>query len=229
MVARLQTVVSAQRGRTRLQALVAAIKGRTGAMVVAEMIERAEQFEVFQALGAGRFQGFWFSVPEVVQPRVLSLGEMTALELFNLVRIVNSAALGLKQTVTSLRQVVQLMGYKKLARWSAMLKVTASHSSTSLLGVSAVVRGRMMELLARLDRMLGTPMDAVLERLALDPDVRAALLHRRGKFGDMLSLVIACESDDEQAFGAAFSQLGYSLRQINMAHLEALAWSDSVD
>ena len=44
----------------------------------------------------------------------------------------------------------------------------------------------------------------------------------------MLSLVVACESDDEQAFAAAFARLGYSNRQINMAHLEALAWGDSV-
>ncbi len=255
-----------------IQPLVAAIRGRTGAIVVAEKIERADQFEAFKALGVERFQGFWFSVPELVQPRVLTPGETTALELFNLVRkeapldqvelvlkkdaalglsllrIINSAAMGLKQTVTSLRQVVQLMGYQKLARWSAMLMTSASHSSTSLLGASAVVRGRMMELLAQnnmsgdeagsaflvgllsqLDRMLGTPMASVLARLTLDPEVSAALLHRSGKFGDMLSLVVACESDDEQAFAAAFARLGYSNRQINLAHLEALAWGDSVN
>lgn len=255
-----------------LPALVAAIKARTRAVVVAEKIETAEQFEAFKTLGVDRFQGFWFSVPEVVQPRVLTPGELTALELFNLVRkeapldavemvlkkdavlglsllrIINSAGVGLKQTVTSLRQVVQLMGYQKLARWSAMLMTSASQSSTSLLGASAVVRGRMMELLAlhnmsgeeagsaflvgllsQLDRMLGTPMAGVLERLSLDPVVSDALLHRRGKFGDMLSLVVACESEDEQAFAIAFARLGYSIHQVNLAQLEALAWGDSVN
>ncbi len=58
-----------------IQALVAAIRGRTGAIVVAEKIEHAEQFEAFKALGVERFQGFWFSVPELVQPRVLTPGE----------------------------------------------------------------------------------------------------------------------------------------------------------
>ena len=254
-----------------LPALVAAIRTRTGATVVAEKIERADQFEAFRAQGVERFQGFWFSVPELVQPRVLTPGEMTALELFNLVRreapldavelvlkkdaalgvsllrIINSAAMGLKQKVTSLRQVVQLMGYQKLARWSAMLMTSASQGSTTLLGASAVVRGRMMELLAQhnmsgdeagsaflvgllsqLDRMLGMPMAVALERLALDPSVSDALLHRSGKFGDMLSLVLACESDDAQAFAEAFGRLDYSNRQINLAHLEALAWGDSV-
>lgn len=255
-----------------LQALIAAIKSRTGAAVLAQKIDNAEQFERFKSVGADRFQGVWFSVPEVVQPRMLSPGEATALKLFNMVRneapldaveltlkkdaalgvsllrIINSAATGLKQTVTSLRQAVQLMGYEKLGRWSAMLMALASHSSTSLLGSSAVVRGRMMELLAsnnmskdeagaaflvgllsQLDHMLGTPMETLLERLDLNPEVSVALLQRGGKFGAMLSLVVACESDDEPAFAKAYARLHYSNHQINMAHLEALAWCDNVN
>ncbi len=255
----------------KIPALFAAIKARTSATVIGHRIEQAEQFEFFKDLGVQRFQGEWFSVPEVVQPRMLSPGEANALKLFNMVRseasldavelllkkdavlgvsllrIINSAAMGLKQSVTSLRQAVQLMGYQKLGRWSAMLMISASQSSTSLLGASSVVRARMMELLAehnlsteeagaaflvgllsQLDRMLGIPMDVLVERLDLDPEISAALLHRRGKFGPMLSLVLACESVDEQAFSDAFSLLNYSNHQVNMAHLEALAWCDNV-
>lgn len=255
-----------------LHALLAAITSRTGAAVVAEKIEHAAQFETFKALGVNRFQGFWFSVPEIMQPRVLSPSDMTALELFNrvrkeapiddverilkkdaglgvnLLRIINSAGIGLGHKVTSLRQAVMLMGYQKLARWSAMLMTSASHSGTSLLGASAVVRGRMMELLAQhdqsdeacgsaflvgllsqLDRMLGIPMATALEYLALDEAVACALRDGTGRLGDMLSLVVACESDDEHAFSAAFGRLGYALRDVNLAHLEALVWADSMN
>jgi c-di-GMP-related signal transduction protein len=122
----------------------------------------------------------------------------------------------------------------------------ANRSSTSLVGSSAVVRGRMMELLAQinlsddeagaaflvgllsqLDRMLGAPMETLLAGLDLEPEVTAALLQRSGQFGDMLSLVVACESEDEQAFAEVYARLNYSNHQINMAHLEALAWGDS--
>jgi c-di-GMP-related signal transduction protein len=65
--------------------------------------------------------------------------------------------------------------------------------------------------------------------LDLDPEISAALLHRLGKFGPMLALVLACESVDEKAFSEAFSLLNYSNHQVNMAHLEALAWCDNVD
>jgi EAL and modified HD-GYP domain-containing signal transduction protein len=257
--------------QANIPALFAAIKARTSATVIGHQIEHAEQFEFFKDLGVERFQGEWFSVPEVVQPRMLSPGEANALKLFNMVRseasldavelllkkdavlgvsllrIINSAAMGLKQSVTSLRQAVQLMGYHKLGRWSAMLMISASQSSTSLLGASSVVRARMMELLAehnlsveeagaaflvgllsQLDRMLGIPMDVLVERLDLDPEISAALLHRRGKFGPMLALVLACESVDEQAFAEAFSLLNYTNHQVNMAHLEALVWCDNV-
>lgn len=255
----------------QMPALFAAIAARTAATVIAHKVERAEQFDFFKNMGVNRFQGEWFAVPEEVQPRMLSPGEANALKLFNMVRseasldavelllkkdavlgvsllrIINSAAMGLKQSVTSLRQAVQLMGYQKLGRWSAMLMISASQSSTSLLGASSVVRARMMELLAQynlsneeagaaflvgllsqLDRMLGIPMEVLAERLDLDPQISAALLHRSGKFGSMLSLALACESVDEQAFAEAFSRLNYTNHQVNMAHLEALAWCDNV-
>ena len=255
----------------QLGPLVAAIKARTSAMAVAEKVETGEQFEMLKTLGVDRFQGYWFSVPEVVKPRVLSPGQLSAVQLFNLVsksaeieevesalkkdaalgvnllRIINSAGVGLPQKVTSLRQAVMLMGYEKLTRWSAMLLATASPDQSSMISASAVVRGRLMELLAELDpskpdtgsaflvgllshidRMLGIPMAQALEQLSLDDEVTSALLHGEGNFADTLALAIACESEDDAAFSAAFSKLHYSLRQINMAHLEALAWGDSV-
>jgi c-di-GMP-related signal transduction protein len=105
------------------------------------------------------------------------------------------------------------------------MELLAQHNMSSDEAGSAFLVG----LLSQLDQMLGTPMPTVLERLALDPVVSAALLHRSGKFGDMLSLVVACESDDEQAFATAFGRLNYSIHQVNLAQLEALAWGDSVN
>lgn len=255
-----------------LPALLRGIAARTGATVLADRIDSAEQFDLFKGLGVNRFQGMWFHAPEIVQSRTLSPVEANALKLFNMVskdttsidavelllkkdaelgvgllRIINSAAMGARQKVTSLRQAVQLMGYQKLGRWAAMLMASASHGSTSLLGASSVVRGRMMELLAQhdlpdeqagtaflvgllsqMDNMLGSPMSVVLEGLDLDPEVRSALLSHAGRFGTMLDLVVACEAQDDQAYTQAFVRLSYTNHQVNMAHLEALMWCDNV-
>jgi EAL and modified HD-GYP domain-containing signal transduction protein len=258
--------------RAPLPALLKAIATRTGATVLADGIDSAAQFDLFQSLGVKLFQGRWFHAPEVVQSRTLSPVEANALKLFNMVRkdttsveavelllkkdaelgvgllrIINSAAMGARQKVTSLGQAVQLMGYQKLGRWAAMLMTSASHSSTSLLGASSVVRGRMMELLAQyhlpdeqvgtaflagllsqMDNMLGSPMAVALQGLDLDPEIRAALVDRAGQFGMMLNLVVACEAQDDQAYAEAFARLNYSNHQVNMAHLEALMWCDNV-
>lgn len=255
-----------------LPALLRGIAARTGATVLADRIDSAEQFDLFKGLGVNHFQGMWFHAPEIVQSRTLSPVEANALKLFNMVRkdttsidavelllkkdaelgvgllrIINSAAMGARQKVTSLRQAVQLLGYQKLGRWAAMLMASASHGSTSLLGASSVVRGRMMELLAQhdlsdeqagtaflvgllsqMDNMLGSPMSVVLEGLDLDPEVRSALLNRAGRFGTMLDLVVACEAQDDQAYTQAFVRLNYTNHQVNMTHLEALMWCDDV-
>ena len=256
----------------QLGQLVSAIRARTSAQPIAKKVERADQFEALQTMGVEMFQGLWLSKPEELRPKVLSPGQISALALFNLLRaeapieeveqalkkdaalgvnllrIINSAGVGLNHRVTSLRQTVMLMGYKRLSRWSAMLLTTSAEGGISALSAAAVVRARMMELLALqdlskeesesaflvgllslLDRMLGTDLQQALTLIALDREVTQSLLDPSGKYAALLALAVACESEDDPGFDAAFSRLDYSLHQINVAHMEALAWSDSME
>jgi c-di-GMP-related signal transduction protein len=165
---------------------------------------------------------------------------------FNLMRLINSAGFGLSREITSFRQAVMLLGLKKLFRWAALL-LTASQNSNAPPSVAstAVVRGRLMELLAAeslptedcdnafvvgvfslLDVMLGMPMHKALEMLALPPGVLEALLHRSGPYAPYLELTEACETGDDEAFERASQALKLTNKQINWAHLQALAWAD---
>jgi EAL and modified HD-GYP domain-containing signal transduction protein len=254
----------------QLAPLLAAIQARTPACAIGMKVESAEQFAYLQKIGVARFQGYWFSAPEVLKPRVLSPAEAGALELFNLVsqsaplnaveealkkdaamgvnllRIINSAGLGLSQKVSSLRQAVMLMGYEKLGKWAALVLTTASFQGSSLVKSSAIARGRMMELLShedaaqldpgrafligllsQVDRLLGCQMHSALAQLSLSDEVVDVLLGGSGVYADMLQLTMACESEHDADFARAFGKLHFTLRQINMAHLEALAWTDA--
>ncbi len=256
----------------QLGQLVAAIQSRTSAQPIAQKVEQAAQFEALKKLGVEMFQGYWFFKPEILHPKVLSPGQISAMGLFNLLRveapideveqalkkdaalgvnllrIINSAGVGLNHRVTSLHQAVMLMGYQRLSRWSVMLITTSPEGGISLLSAAAVVRARMMEILALqdlsaeesesaflvgmlslLDRMLGIDLHQALAQLSLDRAVTQSLLEPEGKYATLLALAIACESEDDAAFNAAFSRLGYSLRQVNVAHMEALAWSDALE
>ena len=167
---------------------------------------------------------------------------------FNLLRFINSSGFGLQVEITSFKHAVMILGLKKLFRWAALLLTTSRNTSTPLaVGQTAVVRGRLMELLATemlppeecdnafvvgvfslLDVMLGVPLARALETVSLPESVIDALLHKKGRFAPFLELTIACESGDAAAFARAAAQLQLSNHQVNMAHMQALAWADDL-
>lgn len=256
----------------QLKALVAAIKARTKAAVIAEKVETAEQFSTMAAYGVTMFQGYYVARPDVVQTKVVTPSQANVLQLFNLVRnqaateqieevlkrdamlgfnllrLINSASFGLSQEVTSFRHAVMLMGLKKLFRWTALLLASSrAAGSPPIVGTTAVVRGRMMELLGNgtlskeecdgafvvgifslLDDMLAMPMQHALTLLSLPDPVLLALRDGNGVYGEMLKLVKAAETYDDASFAAAAQALGYTNHHINMAHMEALIWADGL-
>jgi EAL and modified HD-GYP domain-containing signal transduction protein len=166
---------------------------------------------------------------------------------YKLLRFINSAGFGAGREVQSLRQALTLLGYTPLYRWLTLLLATASTSGYSpVLLETAVVRGRLAELLAQaalgkseaenvfvagmfslLDRLLGIPMKEVLDNIQLSDDVVAALLTRSGKYGPYLALAEACELNSNLVASLAAS-LKLSPQDVNQAHLSALSWAQNV-
>ncbi|MDZ7938649.1 MAG: HDOD domain-containing protein [Rhodoferax sp.] len=255
----------------KLKALVDAIGARTSAIAVAEKVESAAQFEVFKDIGFHFFQGYWFSRPEVLNNQVVSPSQVSAAQLFsklrseaevddielaikrdaalgfNLLRIINSAGLGQRTKITSIRQAVMLLGHERLQRWAALLMTAGVDGRPSLAGNMAVVRAKMMELLGQgslnpeereeafliglfslLDRMLGCTLAEALSMLGLDGAITEALLKGQGKYMDLLAMAIACEIDDDVIFADAAKRLGLTNRDINIAQMEAIVWADAI-
>ena len=240
--------------------------------LIAEKVETAQQHEQVERLGVKLFQGFWFAKPVLITGRTIRPAQAAIIQLinlvrkqaataeieavlkrdaslsFNLLRFINSSGFGLSCEVTSFRHAVMILGLKKLFRWAALLLTTSRPGGVpSAVGITAVVRGRLMELLAAemlppeecdnafvvgvfslLDTMLGMPMDKALDAISLPESVVAALLLRRGVLAPLLALTEACESGDEEAFAHACDELQLSNRQVNLAHLQALTWAESL-
>jgi EAL and modified HD-GYP domain-containing signal transduction protein len=165
---------------------------------------------------------------------------------YKLLSYINSAGFGASRRVESLRQAISLMGYAPLYRWLVLLLATASSSGFSpVLMETAVVRGRLAELLGQkalrgeaenlfvagmfslLDRLLGLPMKEVLETVPLPEEVVKALIGREGRYGPYLALAEACELNSKLVASLAES-LDISPLEVNKAHLSALAWAQSV-
>ncbi len=256
-----------------IEPLVKFAQKHSTARLIAEKVETAAQHELAAQHGIRLFQGYWFATPVLVKGQTLrpaqaniiqlinlvrrqaEVGEIEALLKrdptlsFNLLRFINSAGFGLSCEITSFRHAVMILGMQKLFRWAALLMTTSRVGGTApAVGQMAVVRGRLMELLAAellppeeaddafvvgvfslLDTMLGLPMDQALESISLSSHVTDALLQRKGMFAPFLELTLACESADEAAFAHAANQLHLSNHQVNWAHLQALSWAENLD
>lgn len=242
------------------------------AILVAEKVESAPQYELMRGLGVKLFQGYWFAKPSLVKATTIRPSQATIIQLinlvrkqassveiedllkkdptlsFNLLRFINSSGFGLSCEVTSFRHAVMILGLKKLFRWAALLMTTSrAGGAPQAVGQTAVVRGRLMELLAAelltpeecdnafvvgvfslLDTMLGVPLNQALESVALPESVMDALLRGTGVFAPFLELTRACESGDEVAFAKNADALHLSNRQVNWAHLQALTWAETL-
>lgn len=256
-----------------IEPLVQFAQKHSTAKLIAEKVETAEQYELAAKHGIKLYQGYWFATPVLVKGQTLRPAQVHIIELinlvrrqadvaeieallkrdptlsFNLLRFINSAGFGLSCEITSFRHAVMILGMQKLFRWAALLMTTSRVGGTApAVGNMAVVRGRLMELLAGellppeeaddafvvgvfslLDTMLGLPMAQALESISLSAHVTDALLHRKGMFAPFLELTLACESVDDAAFARAATQLQLTNHQVNWAHLQALSWAENLD
>ena len=255
-----------------LAPLVARARKLSQAQLIAEKVETGEQHQRLVELGITLFQGYWFAKPVLVTGQTIRPSQAVIIQLinlvrkqattaeieeilkrdaslsFNLLRFINSSGFGLSCEITSFRHAVMILGLKKLFRWAALLLTTSRASGVpAAVGMTAIVRGRLMELLAAellppeecdnafvvgvfslLDTMLGMPMDKALEAISLPESVVTALLLRRGVLAPFLELTIACETADDEAFARTANELALSNRQVNWAHLQALAWAETL-
>jgi EAL and modified HD-GYP domain-containing signal transduction protein len=242
------------------------------ARLIAEKVETAAQYELAASLGLKLFQGYWFAKPALIKGQTVRPAQATIIQLinlvrkqastleieevfkrdptlsFNLLRFINSSGFGLNCEITSFRHAVMILGLKKLFRWAALLMTTSGASGTPpAVGNMAVVRGRLMELLAAellsleecdnafvvgvfslLDTMLGMPLNKALESISLPETVVNALLHGTGVLAPFLELTKACESADDEAFARTAESLQLTNQQVNWAHLQALAWAETL-
>ena len=245
--------------------------------LLAEKVETVEQFQICYNLGFDLFQGYFFARPVVLNRRKIDVSGLALLKLlqqltmgasieiiemtfkenpglsYNLLKLVNSVALGMREKIKTLRHAILLLGMNPLRRWT-QLSLFAGHDARGMnhpLLEMAAVRGRLMEtmlkqlagraasdeqaeaafmvgILSLLDILFETPMEEIIANLNLNDDVTAALLRREGKLGKMLMLAEKLEVTDFDAVTVLLGECGVSLDQLLTAQLEAFNWRSSI-
>ncbi|HKO28335.1 MAG TPA: HDOD domain-containing protein, partial [Solirubrobacteraceae bacterium] len=155
-----------------------------------------------------------------------------------LLRYINSAYVGMRGSITSIRQAVMMLGSRGVSRWALLVALTGGPSTPRELSVVGLTRARMCELLGTdredvasdqlftvgllsvADALLEVPLETIVEELPLADEVGAALLHRNGPAGAILDAVVSYERGE---FDAA--SLQSHSRGIATSYRDALGWA----
>lgn len=243
--------------------------------LLAEKVDSREMVDVCKNLGYDFFQGYYFARPAMLAGQKLGQSQAALMRLmalvlqdaetsqledalkqqpglaFNLLRLTNSVATGVRMKVTSLRHAITVLGRRQLQRWLQLVIYTNPDGKDfpSPLMHLAATRGRLIELLAArikpgdkdfeghafltgimslMPALLGTPMSNVLQGLPLESSVTEALLNRSGDLGAMLSLAESLENHDTESSRMLAQRLGLVASTVNSSLAQALAWAGNI-
>ncbi len=246
---------------------------------LAEKVDNPARARACLSMGFEMFQGYFFAKPEIVagrqiEPARLSLlqlltlvlrdGEIEGIEQvlkrepglsYNLLRMVNSVAAALPHKIGSIRQAVMVMGYRQLQRWVQLLLYAANpaneSSGANALMQTAAIRGRLMELIAAIDRphdknyqdrafmigimslldtLFGIDIRQIVDKLEIPDEIIHALLHREGRLGWQLRLIEARERRDVEQVNDTMTALQFlDDTSLAKAELNALEWANHIN
>jgi EAL and modified HD-GYP domain-containing signal transduction protein len=246
--------------------------------LLAEKVETTQQYNDCLELGFHLFQGYFFARPAVLNTKRADVAGTTLLKLlqlvcaeaeleeiektfkhnptltYNLLRLVNSVVIGMKEKIRTLRHALVVLGMQQLKRW-VQLALFASQALGGMgnpLLETAATRGRLMEILSRkhadevpgrdysdsafmtgvlslIDVLLELPMEEILDQLNLTEDVRLALISREGHLGGLLLLTERLENLHFSNLQKLLDESGCSMEHLLEAQLEAIDWANRLD
>ncbi len=168
---------------------------------------------------------------------------------YKLLRYINSAAFARRRAVGSIRQALALLGEREFRKWVGLFALAhvAGDKPEELL-VQSLVRAKFCESLAAraglaeraddlllvgmlslVDAMLDRPLADILDELALDEEIRSALLLEGEK--DALRLVYECvlryERGEWLELSRSAGALGIEEAALPKLYLKAVEWADA--
>jgi EAL and modified HD-GYP domain-containing signal transduction protein len=171
-----------------------------------------------------------------------------------LLRLVNTPVYGFQKFIDSLGQALIVLGRRQLKRWLQILLFANTEKDKpqlSPLMILAATRGKMLELIAAkirpgrrkmsemaftvgimslVDALFGMSMESVLRQITVSTEIREALLHRAGFYGNVLRLVECTEQrePDQEEMQRLLDELQLSADDFFEAEKYAFEWGNSI-
>jgi EAL and modified HD-GYP domain-containing signal transduction protein len=244
-------------------------RGKT--LLLAEKVESHEVFQEAVKLGYTYFQGYFFCKPEIVSRRDIPAFKQSCLRFIQevntpsisferleevvkrdpslstkLLRYLNSAAFGMSNRVSSIRQALALLGEKPLRKWASLIAMSelGRDKPTELL-TTALIRARFCELLAPHAGLRGRELDCFImgllsavdaftdqslaesiANIPLPADVTAALLGTQNEIGCVFAILLCLERGRSPLADSLLADADLLMETVSELYREALAWAD---
>lgn len=240
--------------------------------MLAERVETREDFAQTRTAGFIYFQGYFFRKPEVMQAKEIPANRLNYIRLlqavskpdleireleqlikveasvcYRLLQYLNSAAVGVRNEVHSIRHAIALLGEREVRRWIRLIAtLSVGQNKPSELVNSAMTRARfceiigkrvphgesdlfLMGLLSMIDVILDMPMFVVLENIPVDRETKAVLLGGASALRPLYQLMLARECGDWQGTNEHSGLLALSENEVASAYWEAVQWVRQVN
>lgn len=236
--------------------------------LLAEKVETKKDFDLCRRLGFDYFQGYFLCRPDIVRGRQILPSRIVLLRLMNqlmdpnvdyrvlegitaqdvsltykLLRLANSASMGIPVKVSSIRQAISFLGMESFKGWLTLFLMSETGDKPRELLVQALVRARMCEALGKaagephpetyflvglfsiLDALMDLPMREILTTVRLSDEAASALLGCEGRIGESLRCTLAYEQANWQAIQFYPLHSG----RIQGIYLDAIRWAAKVE
>ena len=215
---------------------------------IATKVETESDFQIYKGLMFDAFQGYYFAEPKIIQDKKLDADQKSLFKLCNLLqgggsipeivesfeknpsltlqllRFMNSAAFSFKQSITSIGQIITLLGRNPLNQWLMLLLYSKSLSSDGgfdsplivlvkqrtnlLVSLTKMIKkdytmkdqseAYFVGILSLLDTLLHISLHEIFKVFSVDENIQNALFKRSGDLGELFSFVLAIENFDTE-------------------------------
>ena len=234
---------------------------------LAEKVETKEEFEELKRIGYEYFQGYYFAKPNIMSSKKINPTKAEILNILNMIqtndelsaiikkieeqpvvsinllKFLNSVHFSFRNSITSIKQAVMLLGREKLKNWLILLLyIIDSDTMDDPLFIMVKNRSKFMVeivkctefnseenqekayltgLLSKIDTILNSSIEDALNELHIDAIIKNAIINKEGDIGNILSLAEANEKNDIQKIDQLIDKLSLSLSDITNANLKS--------
>lgn len=205
---------------------------KAGLKVIAEKVEEWSDYEILKEAGVDYFQGHFFARPEMIVRQSIKASKTHLLSMlillqdetvtipaiaekintdigltYRLLKLVNSAAIGMRRKVETVADAVNMLGIDVIRSMVYLSALTGGTEKSPALVGTAMVRARFSQLLSKktglanpasafmvglfstLDAFYDQPIEQIVRELPLADNIASALVSREGVLGEILEYV----------------------------------------